>query len=137
MKNFFFVLISLCVYLAPTPSVEASERDATALMQTLFIALQEGDTGGIMDLCTDPLLAQKRDLLENNHTYSKFLRQTYGNASMIVKKIEMLDDFEGFIDVEFHFPIESLPLKTRYLIKNQAGVWRIASEETIDHSSDR
>ena len=130
-RIFLFMLIWLTVFSAMPPTVESSENDMAAFAQAFFVSLKQGDTETILDLCIDPLLTEKRDLLENNRQYPDFLRQAYQHATMVVNEIDRVDDAEGTVDVEFRFP-EGPPLKTRFLLKRQNGAWRLASEEGLN-----
>ena len=136
MIRFVFVLISLTVFITAGSGAEASEDELAAFVQTFFISLKAGDVEAILDRCADPLLAQKRDLLQNNRDYPEFLRQTYEGATLVVNRINRVDDLESAADVEFHFP-EGPPLRVRFYLEQHDGVWKIASEEPLEGSADQ
>jgi hypothetical protein len=63
----------------------AATGDAELLLETYFACLKAGDTRGILSLLADPLLRERRRLLEKNETNSEFLKQVYESASMVIK----------------------------------------------------
>ncbi len=136
MIRIVFVLISLTVFITAGSGAGASEDELAAFVQTFFISLKAGDVEAILDHCADPLLTQKRDLLQNNRDYPEFLRQTYERATLVVNRINQVDDLESTADVEFHFP-EGPPLLVRFYLKQHDGVWKIASEEPLEGSADQ
>ena len=131
MKRFCLVLILLIISIAPGTGLHASEEGAAAVVQTLFKFMQEGNTNAILELFTDPILAQKRDQLENSRAYSKFLIDTYAKSSMVISRVEHLSESETIVDVEFRFPNGDPPLKTRFVTNNHEGPWKIAFEKII------
>ena len=136
MQRCLWVVVVLFLSVVPGIGVQASERDAAALIEDFFAALKAGNTGAILELCTDPILTQKRDLLENNRTYSKFLRDTYEKASMAINQVRWLSESEYAVDAVFTFPDGEPPLLVRFFVKNQAGVWKITSEEMLERPGD-
>jgi hypothetical protein len=128
MKRVFF-LIALVVLpsLSIIPTLEAQTGDAETSVETYFDYLKDGDTEGILILLTDPLLSERKRLLENNSEYPEFLRKTYQGASMEVKNSENVDKDKRVVDVEIHFA-DGSSLQTKFLLKMVDGSWKIAEE---------
>jgi hypothetical protein len=136
MKRFLILLAFLCLNLFQYPHLCAAQVNETELIETLFIHLQQGDTDAIVELFTEPLLSKKKELFENNRSYSNFLKQTYRDAILTISKIEILDDDRSVADIEIQFANEDPALKTRFVLKNLNGTWKISSEEILDSTKN-
>ena len=135
MKRLFiiliFILLTICFHCL---NLYAFESEEAVPIESLFQYLKEGNTSDILNLFTDPILTEKKELFENNRSYSNFLKNTYEGSISFINKIERLSDTKSAVDVEIHFREGGPPLKTRFILKKQDGLWKI-SEEIMEHSS--
>lgn len=115
------------------PRLEAQEtRAAKRATEELFGKLKIGDAESILNLLTGPLLEERRALLEKNADYKQFLRDWYRNAYVVTNEGESIDKETRSIDVEIYFNNEEPPLQTRFILKQENGLWKIAEEATDD-----
>ena len=136
MKRLFIILTFILITVSfHSFNAHAFESEEAVSIETFFIYLKDGNTNGILNLLTDPILTQKKAFFENNSSYANFLKNTYGGSSLFINKIERLSDAESIVDVEIHFLQGGSPLKTRYILKKQEGLWKISSEEMLDYSN--
>jgi len=136
MKRPFIILIFiLLVFSFHCLNLHAFESEEAVTIESLFQYLKEGNTNAILNLFTDPVLTEKKELFENNRSYSNFLKNTYEGSTSFINKIERLSDAKSIVDVEIHFREGGPPLKTRFILKKQEGVWKISSEEILDYSN--
>ncbi|MCK4822917.1 hypothetical protein KA005_44565, partial [bacterium] len=113
MKRPFIILtFILLTFSFHCLNLHAFESKETVQTEILFLCLKEGNASGILNLFTDPILAQKKALFENNRSYSNFLKNTYEGSSLFISKIERLSDAKSIVDVEIHFLQGGPPLKT-------------------------
>jgi hypothetical protein len=128
MKKFLFLLALIILssfYVMMGLKVQAG--DAEASVQTYFEYLKDGDTEGILNILTDPLLSERRKLLEDNPEYPEFLKNTYQGANLEIKSTENIDKNKKAVDVEIHY-VDGSPLKARFLLKMVDNSWKIAEE---------
>lgn len=109
-------------------NLHAFENEEVVPIEKLFLYLKEGNTTGILNLLTDPLLTEKKEIFENNQSYSNFMINTYEESSLSISKIEQLSDLKSAINVEIRFRRGGPPLKTRFILKKEEGVWKISEE---------
>ena len=135
MKRLFIILTFISfAFSLHSLNIHAFESEEVVTIESLFRYLKEGNTSDILNLFTDPILTEKKELFENNRSYSNFLKNTYEGSISFINKIERLSDTKSAVDVEIHFREGGPPLKTRFILKKQEGVWKISSEEILDYS---
>jgi hypothetical protein len=134
MKRLFIILIFILLTIGfHCLNLHAFGSEEAVTIESLFQYLKEGNTSAILNLFTDPVLTEKKELFENNRSYSNFLKNTYEGSISFINKIERLSDAKSAVDVEIHFREGGPPLKTRFILKKQEGVWKILSEEILDY----
>jgi hypothetical protein len=74
---------------------DAKEPGVESVVEDYFEYLRAGDTTGMLSLITDPLLSERRELLENNAAYPKFLRDMYKNSYMKITNITNIKEIRG------------------------------------------
>jgi hypothetical protein len=115
------------------PRVEEAEKRAVkSATEELFGKLKIGDAESILGLLTGSLLEERRELLEENVDYEQFLRDLYRNAYVIPKEGKSVGKGTRSIDVEIYFNDQEPPLQTRFILKQENGIWKIAEESTDD-----
>ena len=128
-KSLFLTLLFMVSFLFYyVPNSQAQEREIEVVMQDYLEYLRSGDTEGILSLLTDPLLSERRKLLERNSAYSEFLRDTYRGADMLIRGIKEIGTNKRAVDVEISFGDQGAPLKTRLILKREGGLWKISEE---------
>jgi hypothetical protein len=128
LSLFLLFMISLSFFFYSALTLQAQEREIELSIENYFEYLRRGDTESILSLLTDPLLSEKRELLEKNTEYPESLRETYENASMLIKSVKMIDTQRGVADVEIYFDGQASPLKIRFILKRKDGSWKISEE---------
>ena len=123
------------VFLCFTQFVYASDyqdEELRNLMQTYFNALKNGDVEVLKGLLTDPVLADRRMLLEQNTAYPEHLRNYYKNAGMVVREVHLTDDENiRVVTAGISFEGEQNPVMIQFLLKNTDEGWKISQEESM------
>lgn len=132
-RSFLILAILICCFFLRIPGLHALEQGERQTIEKLFQYMKKGNTNGILGILTEPMLSKKRPIFEKK-SYSLFLKKTYGNANLIIGKIESFGPDKSSIDVEIDFNDGGPPLKTIYILKKQEGLWKI-SEEILDYSN--
>ncbi len=130
MKS-FVVLALLVITLFPIQGisdVEAKEAEVEAVVEGYFEYLKAGDTAGVLSLIADPLLSERRELLEKNTAYAEFLRDMYKNSYMKITNIKNIKGNKKAADVEIYLNEEETPIKTRLILQIINGSWKISNE---------
>jgi hypothetical protein len=97
-----------------------------------FSGLKEGDVQKLIFLLTDPLLSEKRELLEEDATYPGFLRNYYRDATMLIKEsTPIYENNICILMVEFFFKDDGNPSKIKFYLKNTDSGWKISEETPI------
>lgn len=108
------------------------DDELRSLMQTYFNALKNGDVEVLKGLLTDPVLADRRMLLEQNTAYPDHLRNYYKNADMVVREVHQTEDENiRVVTAGISFEGEENPVMIQFLLKNTDEGWKISQEETI------
>ena len=128
-RSFFILAILLCCFCLQIPVLNALEQDERQTIERLFLYMKKGNTNGILGILTDPMLSKKRSLFEKK-SYSLFLKRTYGNADLFISKIENVGTDKSSIDVEIDFNDGGHPLKTKFILMRDRGIWKISEEIT-------
>lgn len=131
MKKYLFLqslIILFSFYIVA--NIKAQAGDAEMSVETYFDYLKNGDTEGILNILTDPLLSERRTLLENNTDYPEFLRKTYEGANLEIRNVERVDKDIRMVEVEIHLGSDGSSLKTKFLVKKVNDSWKISEEIT-------
>jgi len=86
-------------------------------------ALSQGDIGTIKDSITGEMYKNNKVLLEQNESYSEFLKKTYRDAEFQIKETTVNKN-EALFKVESKFP-DGITRFIFYLNKNAEGNWKI------------
>ena len=130
MKRVLFLglLLILPLSIFITAGAEADEGEVESVVQSYYGYLKLGDTAGVMSLLTDPLLSERRELLEKNSSYPQFLREMYESSYMKITEIKKIKGNKRAADVEIYLNEGQTPLKTRFILQNVNGSWKISNE---------
>jgi hypothetical protein len=123
----FTILFSL--YGVSVIGVQNGDGDVREVVQRYFSYLRDGDTGGILELVVEPMLSERKKLLEQNTAYPEFLRQMYNSAYMEIKNIRATKEGKRAVDVEIYLSEQDpSPLKTTFILKNIQNSWKLSEE---------
>ena len=130
MTRFMFLALLLMASFTNYAAVdtEAKEPEVEAVVESYFEYLRAGDTAGILSLITDPLLSERRELLEKNSSYSEFLRDMYKNSYIQITNIKNIKGNKKAADVGIYLNEEEIPIKTRLILQIINGSWKISNE---------
>lgn len=83
---FLFFIVGLAVWPATLYSQKevATSDEAKLVLERYFYCLINGDTSGILDLITGPLLKKRERILRNNTQYGSFLRERYKDTTFLI-----------------------------------------------------
>lgn len=124
----FFIMAFSFSFFHPL-SLYAQNSEVETTIQDYFIYLKKGDTESILGSLMDPFHSQRRKLLTENSGYPQFLRDTYKDAYMEIKKIKTVEKGDKrAVDVEIYFNAQEPPLKTTFILKEENGLWKISEE---------
>jgi hypothetical protein len=125
-RNRFPILIAILIFsLSPIIS-NASEPNDTVLRY--LAALKNGDIQVIKDSITGEMYNNSKVLLEQNKSYSKFLKKFYRKAEFKIKETTANNN-NVLIKVESKLP-EGKTTFILYLNKNIQGKWKIFKESS-------
>lgn len=97
-----------------------------------FNALKNGDVQTLKTLLTDPLLSNRRLLLEQNTAYPEHLRNYYQDAGMLITEVNLTDDSNiQIVTANISFEGDEHELIIQFLMKNTDEGWKIAEEESL------
>ena len=127
MRKLVLLTLVLMIYapLSHVASLKAAGGSIETTVQSYFDYLKSGETEGILSCLTDPLLSERRSLLEKNTAYPEFLRDMYKSAYIVIKNVE---EDKGEIEAEIYLNDEDPPLKSRFILKHESGSWLISEE---------
>jgi len=116
--------------------IVVSKSQAEGVLNSYFNLLKTGDTSGILNLLTGPLLKQKEILLRDNPTYGEFLKERYKNAQFFVIGQKLTSKKRLALDVLVVFNGQE-ELETRLIFINKGdGVKIFAEKDPGDNKSD-
>lgn len=121
-----FIVLSLSLY--SVRNIQAQEYEVEAAVESYFSYLKNGDTDGILSLLTDPVLSERRKLLEENTTYPEFLRENYRGSDMEIKRVREIKGERKSVAVEIYFEQPGPPLKTKFILERVDNSWKISEE---------
>lgn len=129
-KSLFLIaaltILSLSLY--SVRNAQAQEREVEAVVENYFSYLKNGDIEGILSSLTDPILNERRKLLEENTAYPEFLRENYEGSYMEIKSIKKIKGDGRSVNVEIYFEEPGPPLKTKFILKKVDNTWKISEE---------
>ena len=130
MRNLVFaILMFLMVFFhCQMQTLYAIEEEGKILVQKYFENLKIGDTSAILNILTDPILSEKRDLLENNPAYSSFLQKIYANSHIEINNMAATESGKKSVNVAIYFNDQGPPQKARFILKLEDNVWKISEE---------
>ena len=134
MRSLFFVSILVGILFSTTIALGNNFEDTPEnVMQYYFNALKNGDTETIITLLTDPILNNRRLLLEKNTAYPEHLRNYYQNANMFITDKTLSDDGNVCtITTNIFFESGGNPLIIQFYLKNTSEGWKISEEFTME-----
>jgi hypothetical protein len=103
------------------------ESEAESVLNDYFRYLKTGDTDGIIDIVTGPLLKKRERLLRYNPQYPDFLRKKYKDAHFSIIRQQFIDAGKLALDVQIYFTEED-NVKTRFVLVQENGLLKIYSE---------
>ena len=121
--------IIIAVLIVSFSSFEANALGPNDTVLRYLTALKHGDIGTIKDSIEGELYKKRKVLLEQNKSYSEFLKKTYRAAKFIIKETTV-DNNDVLVKVEVKFPRG----KTKFILhlnKNAQGNWKIFKESAI------
>ncbi len=110
-----------------------SEAQAKGLLNAYFNLLKKGDTSGILNLLTGPLLKRREVLLRDNPQYGEFLRERYKNAKFSVTGQNLNNNKRLALDVLIVIDSQEV-VGTRLVFVNEGGAVKIFSENDLADS---
>jgi len=123
-KTGLYIIITVLIMSFISFEANALEPNDTVLRY--LHALKHGDIGTIKDSITGEFYKKRKVLLEQNKSYSEFLKKIYGEAEFQIKETT-IDNNDVLVKVESKLPGG----KTKfilYLSKNAEGNWKIFKE---------
>jgi len=106
----------------------ASDReDIELLMRTFFDHLSSGNTDGILTCLTEPMLHQRKELLEKNPNYPDLLRKVYQDARIDLGELKVIDNNTMIISVKITKSNNHIR-NTAFLCRKDHGFWKISEE---------
>jgi len=102
-------------------------KEIKILITNFFDSLKIGDTDGIILSLTDPILNERKELLETNPGYSDQLTRAYDGIEIEFGNVSIKNNNTALIDVQMKMKSGSLR-KTRFFCKKINGSWKISQE---------
>ncbi len=124
--SFWILVLMISSLYCRMPNLHAQEEEAE--IESFFSYLKSGDREGVLSLLTEPLLSERRELLEDNPEYSGFLKETYRSASIKIKNTEEIGQDKRAVNVDIYFSDQEPPLETKFILKRENGSWKISEE---------
>lgn len=119
----FIVISVLMVSFSP---IEANALDANDTVLRYLGALRNGNIETIKDSITGEMYNNSKVLLEQNKSYSVFLKKIYRDAKFQIRDTTVNNN-EAIVKVESKFP-DGKTIFIFYLNKNGEGDWKIFKE---------
>ena len=126
-KTGLYIIIAVLIVSFSAFASDALEPNDT--VSRYLHALSQGDIGTIRDSITGELYKKRKILLEQNESYSEFLKKTYRKAKFIIKETTVNKN-EALVKVESKFP-DGITRFIFYLNKNAEGNWKIFKESAV------
>jgi hypothetical protein len=100
-----------------------------ATVEGFLEALRRGDVDRARELLTDPLLGERRTLLERNPSYPAFLRDHYARAAIEIETVRRPAPEHAEVEASLRIEPGAAPEHLLYLLRREGGAWKIAGEE--------
>ena len=130
-----FLFFGICIgFLFSTSIVRGDDLqdEPHGTILSYFNALKNGDVQTLKTLLTDPLLSNRRILLEQNTAYPAHLRNYYQDAGMSITEVNLTDDSNlQIVTATISFEGDEHELIIQFLMKNTDEGWKISEEESI------
>ena len=130
--HFLTLLYAFTALLIAPPADAQSRQNAAPVVQTVesfFSYLKNGSRVQILEILTEPLHTERKELLSRNTRYADFLKKTYKDASMQILKIERIDPTTTRVDVEIKLKADEPASPTSYFLKLVGRTWKISEEK--------
>ncbi len=133
MKSKIFYVISASVLIIQFAFVDinyamATEEDDVRNVVVEFLQdLKKGNTTGVLELITDPMLSEREVLLQHNPNYPRILVNAYKNTEFEVSNIEKIDDLNYSVDINYLVDNEAVK-KTTFICQKNSDVWKVSEE---------
>lgn len=129
-KGFSFYLVFILFFsntnILYGDEVNSNPQDA---LDTYFHALKEGDVQKLISLLADPLLSEKKEILDEDKTYPDFLRNYYQDATLVVNHTAFKKDHNiSILTTEIYFKGDVNPMKIDFYLKWTDNGWKISEE---------
>jgi len=126
----FILFLGLTCAMSDFASADDTE-EIQILVTHFFDSLKTGDTDGIILSLTDPILDERRELLETNPEYSNQLKGVYDGIQIELGSVNIKKNDTALIAVQIKMS-DGMPRKTKLFCKKINGSWKI-SEELSDY----
>ena len=123
-KNILYIL--LVVFLVSFSSITAHALEPNETVLSYFQALKNGDIATIKSSITGEMYTKRKVLLEQNKTYSKYLKHVYKHADFQIKETAIQDN-TAEVTVEVNSPGRQNEF-VLFLKKDDLGNWKISKE---------
>ena len=89
-----------------------------------------GSCPGCCRLLDEPLLSQRKPLLQDNPAYAEFIVSRYRTLQVEILRVQPLDADHSAVDLELHLEADAPPLRTRFILRRFQESWKLLSETT-------
>jgi len=118
-------IISLWMVLMP---ITAAAGDEALFIDQYFDLLRSGQLPRVLPLLDEPLLSQRRPLLQDNPAYADFIVSRYRSLQVEVIRVQPLDAEHSAVDLALHLEADTPPLRTRFVLRRYQDSWKLLSE---------
>lgn len=129
MKSFIRVATAICLWVVVMPGMAAGGGE-TLFIDQYFDLLRSGQLPRVLPLLDEPLLSQRRPLLQDNPAYAEFIVSRYRSLQVEILSVQPLDADHSAVDLELHLEAGALPLRIRFILKRYQDSWKLISETT-------
>ena len=136
MRQLYFLIALLTVTMLSMTGESLSTMNmadmhqAESLLSEYFNMLENGNTSGVLNLLTGPMLKNNQNLLRNNSTYADFLRERYRNCSFLITKYKLIDTSKSVVDVVIMLDTRE-EISIRFTLLAERDRLKISAEEEI------
>lgn len=120
-------IISLCMAVMP---ITAAAGDEALFIDQYFDLLRSGQLPRVLPLLDEPLLSQRRPLLQDNPAYADFIVSRYRSLQVEILRVQALDADHSAVDLALHLEADAPPLRTRFILRRFQESWKLLSETT-------
>jgi hypothetical protein len=108
----------------------AAAADEALFVDRYFQLLRTGRSPEVLALLDEPLLSQRRPLLQDNPAYAEFIASRYRNLQVEIVRVQLLDAEHSAVDLNLHLEAGAPPLRTRFILRRYQESWKLLSEKT-------